>query len=78
MSNAAFSDVQENIRTISKQLQSAEDELEQFLNEQDQGDDYSMKPGLPMTEIIEELDEEGNVISKWVHISTLCGNLLTS
>ncbi|KUJ09529.1 uncharacterized protein LY89DRAFT_627679 [Mollisia scopiformis] len=58
--------VEQNVRTVQKQLESAEHKLAaasiisapEIRNEE----------GLPMTEIIEEIDEEGNVISS--HTST--------
>ncbi|KAL1297842.1 hypothetical protein AAFC00_006369 [Neodothiora populina] len=54
--------VQQNINTISKRLRSSEDRLEQIIEEQNQGDDQG-EQGLPLTEILEELDDDGNVIS---------------
>ena len=53
--------VQQNIATLTKQLQAAEKKANaaSVLLEPDLNDDE----GLPLTDIVEELDEEGNVIS---------------
>ncbi|KAL8816899.1 MAG: hypothetical protein Q9191_008247, partial [Dirinaria sp. TL-2023a] len=54
-------DVQENVKSVSKQIQKAEQQLAaaEIIAQADFGD----KEGLPLTEIREELDDEGNVIS---------------
>lgn len=54
-------DVQQNITTISKQLRSEENDLQHLFDELED-DDAASHSGLPLTEILEELDEEGNVI----------------
>ena len=54
-------DVQQNITTISKQLHSTEQTLEQFSEDEIVYDEKNA-PGLPITEIMEELDEDGNII----------------
>ncbi|KAF1350019.1 Prefoldin subunit-domain-containing protein [Delphinella strobiligena] len=54
--------VQQNINSISKQIRAAEDRLVQVIEEQDHGDEHRTFE-LPLTEILEELDDEGNVIS---------------
>lgn len=53
-------DVQRNIATVSSLLKVAENEYlaSQIPNQPD----LSLEEGLPLTEIYEELDEEGNVI----------------
>ncbi|GAB7349433.1 hypothetical protein MBLNU459_g8542t1 [Dothideomycetes sp. NU459] len=57
--------VQQNISTITKQLRSLEESLQRLDGEaEDESMTYSA--GLPMTEILEELDEDGNVISSKV------------
>ena len=58
-----WGDVQRNIKTIEGQLDSAEQKL-------DISDDIDKsvlhdEGGLPITDIREELDDEGNVICKW-------------
>ncbi|KAI4788069.1 hypothetical protein E4T44_12984 [Aureobasidium sp. EXF-8845] len=58
--------VQQNVSTISKQVQKIEDQLSEVLEEMDKEDDDTLEPGLPITEILEELDEDGNVISSKV------------
>ena len=58
--------VQQNVSTISKQVEKIESQLSEVLEEMDREDDASLGPGLPITEIIEELDEDGNVISSKV------------
>jgi unconventional prefoldin RPB5 interactor 1 len=58
--------VQQNVSTISKQVQKIEDQLSEVLEEIDKEDDHTLEPGLPITEILEELDEDGNVISSKV------------
>lgn len=55
--------VQQNVSTISKQVEKVETQLSEVLEEIDREGDDSQPPELPMTEIIEELDEDGNVIS---------------
>ena len=54
--------VQQNVSTISKQVEKVESQLSEVLEEMDREDDASLEPGLPITEIIEELDEDGNII----------------
>jgi unconventional prefoldin RPB5 interactor 1 len=51
------------VSTISKQVQKIEDQLSKVLEEMDREEDETLEPGLPITEILEELDEDGNVIS---------------
>lgn len=58
--------VQQNVSTISKQVQKIEDQLSKVLEEMDKEDDDTLGPGLPITEILEELDEDGNIISSKV------------
>ncbi|KAH0337572.1 hypothetical protein KCU81_g8045, partial [Aureobasidium melanogenum] len=58
--------VQQNVSTITKQVEKAETQLSEVLEEMDREDDEGPEPGLPMTEILEELDEDGNVISSKV------------
>jgi unconventional prefoldin RPB5 interactor 1 len=58
--------VQQNVSTISKQVQKIEDQLSEVLEKMDKEDDDTPEPELPITEILEELDEEGNVISSKV------------
>jgi unconventional prefoldin RPB5 interactor 1 len=58
--------VQQNVSTISKQVQKIEDQLSEVLEEMDRENDDTLEPGLPITEILEELDEDGNVISSKV------------
>jgi len=58
--------VQQNVSTISKQVEKLEGQLSEILEEMDREDDASLEPGLPITEILEELDEDGNVISSKV------------
>jgi unconventional prefoldin RPB5 interactor 1 len=55
--------VQQNVSTISKQMEKIQSQLSEVLEQIDREDGPSQEPGLPMTEIIEELDEDGNVIS---------------
>ena len=55
-------DVQENIKTIEKQLINAEKKLN--LSGQIARPELWDEEGLPLTEIREELDEDGNVICK--------------
>ncbi|KAI5199625.1 hypothetical protein E4T39_06150 [Aureobasidium subglaciale] len=58
--------VQQNVTTISKQVEKLDGQLSELLEEMDKEEGDSQEPGLPMTEIIEELDENGNVISSKV------------
>ncbi|CAD0088029.1 unnamed protein product, partial [Aureobasidium vineae] len=58
--------VQQNVSTISKQVEKTESQLSEVLEEMDRENDDTQEPGLPMTEIIEELDEDGNIISSKV------------
>ncbi|KAI5270368.1 hypothetical protein E4T47_06222 [Aureobasidium subglaciale] len=58
--------VQQNVTTISNQVEKLDGQLSELLEELDREDGDSQEPGLPMTEIIEELDEDGNVISSKV------------
>lgn len=52
--------MQQNIRTTANQLRFAEDALGEFLSDET---DASMNAGpLPLSEIIEELDDDDNVI----------------
>lgn len=53
--------VQQNIRTIEKQIETAEEKLAKATIISTP--DVRNEEGLPVTEIIEELDDEGNVIS---------------
>ncbi|MCJ1281909.1 hypothetical protein MMC26_001232 [Xylographa opegraphella] len=56
--------VQDNVKSIIKQLKAAEDKLyaiEVLIHPEERSDE-----GLPLTEIIEELDEDGNVIASSV------------
>ncbi|MCJ1415069.1 hypothetical protein MMC32_001399 [Xylographa parallela] len=53
--------VQDNVKTLFKQLQAAEDRLGAL--EVVNHPEAQSKEGLPLTEITEELDEDGNVIS---------------
>lgn len=54
-------DVQQNIRTISKQVEAIRITLA-GADEESQSSEQSSGPNLPVTEIIEELDEDDNVI----------------
>jgi unconventional prefoldin RPB5 interactor 1 len=54
------------VSTISKQVQKLEDQLSKVLEEMDKEDDDTPEPELPITEILEELDEDGNIISSKV------------
>ena len=57
------SDVQNNVRTLIQQVNAAEDKLEAMsavIYPVERSED-----GLPLTEITEELDEDGNVICQW-------------
>ncbi|KAF2197424.1 hypothetical protein GQ43DRAFT_444272 [Delitschia confertaspora ATCC 74209] len=58
--------VQQNIITVEKQVQAAEKKLNaaSVLLEPDMDDEE----GLPLTDIVEELDEEGNVVSSSVSL----------
>lgn len=58
--------VEQNVKTVQKQLEVAENKLAAatIISEPD----VRNEEGLPLTEIIEELDEEGNIISS--HTST--------
>jgi unconventional prefoldin RPB5 interactor 1 len=58
--------VQQNVSTISKQVEKIESQLSEVLEEMDREDDDTLEPGLPITEILEELDEDGNIISSKV------------
>ena len=53
-------DVQENIKSVSKRVHNVEEQL--AASEISSQSDLGNKGGLPLTEIREELDEEGNVI----------------
>lgn len=53
--------VQQNISSLKKQLNSAEERLEKL--EYTDESAFEDEQGLPITEIVEELDSEGNVIS---------------
>lgn len=55
-------DVFENVNTVSKRLKKAEEQLS-ALKAKGQPMLHNTE-GLPITEILEELDEEGNVICK--------------
>lgn len=54
-------DVQQNIRTISKQVEAIRITLA-GADEESQSSEQLSGPNLPVTEIIEELDEDDNVI----------------
>ena len=56
-------DVQKNVETVEKQLHTAQDKLNSILVISKP--DIRNEEGLPMMEIREELDDEGNVICKW-------------
>jgi unconventional prefoldin RPB5 interactor 1 len=58
--------VEQNVQTVQKQIEAAENKL--AVATVISTPDVRNEEGLPMTEIIEELDEEGNVISS--HTST--------
>ncbi|KAI4731323.1 hypothetical protein E4T49_00847 [Aureobasidium sp. EXF-10728] len=58
--------VQQNVSSISKQVEKIDGQLSEVLEEMDRENDDAQEPGLPMTEIIEELDEDGNIISSKV------------
>lgn len=47
-------------------MEKIEGQLSEVLEQMDKEDDESPEPGFPMTEIIEELDEDGNIISSKV------------
>ena len=56
-------DVQKNVKSLIKQLEAAEDRLkaiELVIHPEERSEE-----GLPLTEINEELDEDGNVICQW-------------
>lgn len=56
--------VAQNVKTAEKQLHAAEDKLERVGMVSEELEDTARDDeGLPLTEIIEELDDEGNVIS---------------
>ncbi|KFZ17863.1 hypothetical protein V501_01519 [Pseudogymnoascus sp. VKM F-4519 (FW-2642)] len=56
--------VAQNVKTAEKQLHGAEDKLEKVgMVSEELEDSARDEEGLPLTEIIEELDDEGNVIS---------------
>ena len=56
--------VAQNVKTAEKQLHAAEDKLEKVgMVSEELEDGARDDEGLPLTEIIEELDDEGNVIS---------------
>jgi unconventional prefoldin RPB5 interactor 1 len=56
--------VAQNVKTAEKQLHAAEDKLEKVGMVSEKLEDSARdEEGLPLTEIIEELDDEGNVIS---------------
>jgi hypothetical protein len=56
-------DVQKNVETVEKQLHTTQDKLNSILVISKP--DIRNEEGLPMMEIREELDDEGNVICKW-------------
>lgn len=58
--------VQQNVATMEKKLRTAEDELCR-LDTREQHASDSGSSGFPVREIIEELDEEGNVVSSSVN-----------
>ncbi|KFY76543.1 hypothetical protein V499_03834 [Pseudogymnoascus sp. VKM F-103] len=56
--------VAQNVKTAEKQLHAAEDKLEKVgMVSEELEDSARDEEGLPLTEIIEELDDEGNVIN---------------
>lgn len=56
--------VSQNVKTTEKQLHAAEDKLEKVgMVTEDLEEGTRDEEGLPLTEITEELDEEGNVVS---------------
>lgn len=55
-----MTDVQRNVETISKQLSVAEEAYDRSIAD-DEEDSFTSR-GLPLSEIIEELDDDGNVI----------------
>ncbi|ELR04849.1 hypothetical protein VC83_03648 [Pseudogymnoascus destructans] len=56
--------VAQNVKTVEKQLHAAEDKLEKVgMVSEELEDSARDEEGLPLTEIIEELDDEENVIS---------------
>lgn len=56
--------VSQNVKTAEKQLQAAEEKLEKVdMVKEDLEEGAKDEEGLPLTEILEELDEEGNVVS---------------
>lgn len=59
--------VKQNAATMEKRLRRAEDELYTLDSDDQLPADISGDQGFPMSEIIEELDEEGNVISSSVN-----------
>lgn len=59
--------VKQNAATMEKRLRRAEDELYTLDSNDQLPADISGDQGFPMSEIIEELDEEGNVISSSVN-----------
>ena len=69
-----LSDVQQNIKTVSSQLATAEEKhaATQVLIQPE----VRNEEGLPLTEILEELDAEGNVICKSICSCVDSGGLL--
>lgn len=56
--------VTQNVKTVEKQLEAAEDKLDKVgMVQEDLAEGARDEHGLPLTEITEELDEEGNTIS---------------
>ena len=55
-------DVQKNVKTVEKQLHTAQDKLKSILVISKP--DIRNEEGLPIMEIREELDEKGNIICK--------------
>ncbi|KAI4786961.1 hypothetical protein E4T44_13758, partial [Aureobasidium sp. EXF-8845] len=55
-----------NVQSEKDCVQKIEDQLSKVLDEMDKEDDDTLGPGLPITEILEELDEDGNIISSKV------------
>lgn len=58
--------VQQNVATMAKRLRAAEDELYR-LDQREQHASDNGSSGFPVREIMEELDEEGNVVSSSVN-----------
>ncbi|OOQ89152.1 hypothetical protein PEBR_10834 [Penicillium brasilianum] len=59
--------VKQNATTIEKRLRKVEDELYTLDSNDQPPADLSRSQGFPMSEIVEELDEDGNVISSSVN-----------